>query len=129
MIITYDTTGKLINAVWQRDRLVLDNNNFIEIDEIPENKDLIIDIQLSLVKWSANTYTVSTGQLLKNGLPFTIIEDTDRSQLKSTYQNMITRLDQIQAASNPTNAQIVQAIKDEALYIERIMKVIKTVVT
>jgi hypothetical protein len=52
----------------------------------------------------------------------------DRQALKSAYQTMITRLEAIQAASNPTNAQIVQAIKDEALYIERVMKVISRLV-
>lgn len=54
---------------------------------------------------------------------------TNREQVKTEYQNMIARLEQIQAAVNPTNAQIVQAVKDEALYIERIMKVIKSLVT
>lgn len=51
-----------------------------------------------------------------------------RQAIKDEYQNMITRLDQIQAAVNPTNAQVVQAIKDEALYIERIMKEIKNII-
>lgn len=58
--------------------------------------------------------------------------DADKTALQTArteYQNMITRLEQIQAASNPTNAQIVQAIKDEALYIERIMKVIRRILT
>lgn len=49
----------------------------------------------------------------------------DYQKIKDEYINMINRLEQIQAAVNPTNAQVVQAIKDEALYIERIMKFIK----
>lgn len=52
-----------------------------------------------------------------------------RQQLKDEYLNMITRLEQIQAAVNPTNTQVIQAVKDEALYIERIMKVIKKIIT
>lgn len=45
--------------------------------------------------------------------------------IRAEYQTMITRLNQIQIANNPTNAQIVQAIKDVALYEERILKAIK----
>lgn len=48
--------------------------------------------------------------------------------LKDEYLNMIARLEQIQNAINPTNAQVIQAIKDEALYIERIMKVVRRLV-
>lgn len=54
---------------------------------------------------------------------------TNAQELKAVYQDMIARLEQIQAASNPTNAQVIQAVKDEALYIERIMKVIKRMAT
>lgn len=53
----------------------------------------------------------------------------DMQTVRNAYQDMITRLEQIQAASNPTNAQVIQAIRDEALYIERIMKIIKRMVT
>ena len=53
----------------------------------------------------------------------------DLQQLKDAYMTMVNRLEQIQAAGNPTNAQLVQAIKDEALYIERVMKVIRIMVT
>lgn len=56
-------------------------------------------------------------------------ELADMQQVKTEYVNMINRLEQIQAAVSPTNAQVVQAIKDEALYIERIMKVIRRLVT
>lgn len=54
-------------------------------------------------------------------------------QVKTEYQNMITRLEQIQnAGAIPfTQAgfnQVVQAVKDEALYIERIMKVLNRLI-
>lgn len=58
------------------------------------------------------------------------ISDPERVEfltLKEQYQAMIGRLEVIQSVTNPTNAQIVQAIKDEALYIERIMKVLKNI--
>ncbi len=58
----------------------------------------------------------------------------DEQALKDAYQNMIARLEQIQNAGTIpfTQAgfnQVVQAGKDEALYIERIMKVLKTLFT
>jgi len=63
--------------------------------------------------------------LLDPGRQARLIEQTtSMTQIRSEYQNMITRLEQIQAANNPTNAQIIQAVKDEALYIERLMKVL-----
>lgn len=56
------------------------------------------------------------------------------SQIKVEYQNMLTRLQQIQnAGSIPfTQAgfnQVVQAVKDEALYIERVMKFLRRLLT
>lgn len=54
--------------------------------------------------------------------------------LTAAYQDMVTRLSQIQNASAIpfTQAgfnQVVQAVKDEALYIERVMKVLKRLIT
>lgn len=58
-----------------------------------------------------------------------IVQDMDLAALKDAYLTMLARLEQIQSASNPTNAQVIQAIKDLALYEERIMKVIKNMAT
>lgn len=52
----------------------------------------------------------------------------DKQQLKQAYQTMIDRLEQIQAAVSPTNAQVIQAIRDEALYIKRVMKVLEKLI-
>lgn len=63
-------------------------------------------------------------------------EETDwmneRQQIKAAYQTMITRLENIQAAgvipfTQAGFNQVVQAVKDEALYIERVMKVLKDI--
>lgn len=48
--------------------------------------------------------------------------NTATTQLRAEYQVAVARLEQIQAAQNPTNAQVVQAIKDLALYQEKILK-------
>lgn len=59
-----------------------------------------------------------------------LLQDRANKQaLQDAYLTMIARLEQIQAATSPTNAQVIQAIRDEALYIERIMKIIKRMVT
>lgn len=57
-----------------------------------------------------------------------------REQIKAEYINMINRLQQIQNAGAVPFTQagfnlVVQAVKDEALYIERISKVIKRIIT
>lgn len=57
----------------------------------------------------------------------------DKQQIKDAYQTMITRLEQIRTTtpSGTTTQilnQIVSAVQDEALYIERIMKVIARLV-
>lgn len=56
-------------------------------------------------------------------------QKADRQTLITAYTTMITRLEQIQAATNPTNAQVISAVQDLSLYVERIMKVLKTLVT
>lgn len=55
-----------------------------------------------------------------------------RDQIRAEYQNMIARLQQIQNAGTiPFTQQgfnqVVQAVKDDALYIERIMKVLRRI--
>lgn len=49
-------------------------------------------------------------------------------QVRQAYQNMLTRLQQIQNATNPTNAQVIQAVKDLALYQERILRVLAKII-
>lgn len=54
-------------------------------------------------------------------------EILDREQARAEYQNMIDRLNQIQNISNPTNAQVIQAMKDEAQILERVLKALKRI--
>jgi len=56
----------------------------------------------------------------------------DKTQFKQVYQDMLARLQQIQNAgvipfTQAGFNQVVQAVKDEALYIERIMKVLSRI--
>jgi len=54
-------------------------------------------------------------------------ECTDKDQTKAAYQVMITRLEQIEGAASPTNAQVIAAVRDLATYQKRIMQYLKAV--
>lgn len=54
-------------------------------------------------------------------------ERANTKALKENYLTAITRLEQIQKATNVTNAQTVAAIKDIALIQERILKLLKKI--
>jgi hypothetical protein len=90
------------------------------------------------VSWEGDTLQDKLNALSALGIQYTPTSqeltdaadfDTIKAQVKAEYLNMIARLGQIQSATNPTNAQVIQAIKDLALYEERIMRVIKIIVT
>ncbi len=77
--------------------------------------------------------------LERMGIPYTptaeeLQAEADITQLKDAYLTMIARLEQIENAGTIpfTQAgfnQVVQAVKDEALYIERAMKFLKNLLT
>lgn len=130
MRIYYEADGSILSAVWFKDLQFLDTIpfSFIEIDETASNIPKLKIIQSITQQPIEHDGKVVNGQVFYKGSVVMFNTDIDLSQLKTEYQNMIARLEQIQAAVNPTNAQIVQAIKDEALYIERIMKTIKKLI-
>ena len=47
-----------------------------------------------------------------------------REQKIQAAKTAITRLQQIQAAASPTNAQVIAAIRDMALYDEHVIRII-----
>ena len=51
--------------------------------------------------------------------------DADKAALKTAYSNAVTRLQQINATSAPTNAQVIQAVRDMAQIQLQIMHVVK----
>ena len=51
----------------------------------------------------------------------------NKNQVKAAYQTMIARLEQIENAAAPTNAQVIQAVRDLATYQKRIMQYLKAV--
>jgi hypothetical protein len=52
----------------------------------------------------------------------------DLVTLRTDVATKITRMQQIQAASNPTNAQVIQAVRDIAEAVELILKVLRFLV-
>lgn len=74
---------------------------------------------------------------LADGSVYIAKQEADKQailQAKAEYQSMITRLEQIRNTANPpfTAAgftQVVNAVKDVALYEERIMKILRRTLT
>ena len=54
--------------------------------------------------------------------------NTDKTALKTAYSNAVTRLQQINATSAPTNAQVIQAVRDMAQIQLQIMHVVKALI-
>lgn len=126
MIIIYNSNdGRIQNVLWDKDKS-LAFGTYLEIDELVINQTLLFDLYRCSQLGFFEQYHVLNGKLYKDVNEVIYSSDIDKAQLKSAYQAMIDRLDQIQSVGSPTNAQVIQAVKDEALYIERIMKVIKT---
>jgi len=49
-------------------------------------------------------------------------KQTDRQQLRTEYQNAVTQLQDIENATNPTNAQVIAAVKFLARTLRLILK-------
>ena len=52
----------------------------------------------------------------------------DKAAFKTAYSNAVTRLNQINAAATPTNAQVIQAVRDMAQIQLQIMHVVKALI-
>lgn len=52
----------------------------------------------------------------------------DRADLKAQAVTAINRLSQIETADNPTNAQIIAAVKDLAIFEKKIIKVLARII-
>jgi hypothetical protein len=59
----------------------------------------------------------------------TIAVDLDKKALRDGYIQAITDLTTIKNYTNPTNAQVIAAVKKEAEILEKLLKVIKNMVT
>ena len=51
--------------------------------------------------------------------------DADRADLKTQYATAVARLEQIRDTASPTNAQVVQALRDVAQIQLRVLKYIR----
>ena len=49
---------------------------------------------------------------------------TDREAKIAAARTAIARLQQIQSTASPTNAQVIQAIRDMALYDEHVIRIV-----
>lgn len=127
MIVIYDQDGTVfaITRSEDRTRLIDSPNPIIEIDDVPENRALILDILRS----PTGTYKVVGGVLFKDSTPITLATDINWRDFKDTYLAVIARLEQIQNVSSiPFTQQgfnqVVQAVKDIAHYQEIMIKLL-----
>lgn len=57
-----------------------------------------------------------------------LAKQQDIQQIKDLYLTIIARLQQIEDAANPTNAQVIAAVRDIARYERYIFKVLKRMI-
>lgn len=122
----YINTNNISKAIIVKRIHELDNDASVWFSQnFDEGTDSIIQV----VDTDSNLDATIINQTIQQSVTQAEIDWLSEIQsIKLAYQNMITRLEQIQTTSNPTNTQVIQAVKDEALYIERIMKAIKTII-
>ena len=106
-----------INAI--KTALLNANIPIVELTNVDERLSPIFYRSLTDAEW--DTYVMITdpdrGELEKS-----------RADLKAQADVMLVRLQAIQTAVNPTNAQAVAAIRDLALYMEKLTRVIRRIV-
>jgi hypothetical protein len=98
-------------------------NGILELDEMPVpiddgNPDFII-----YQAWRAagNTPVLKTGA---DYLAKLNDQNTTRLQIRTEYQTTITQLQSIEAATNPTNAQVIAAVKFLAKTLRLLLKLL-----
>ena len=129
--ILYKDNGEIIKVVTESQyaQTVLKtklNINVLNIDDELENESIIAEIIQSKGNDDAGfVYTVSGGQLLKDGEPVSLATNEFKDSLRDAYIKAIADLEQIQSANLDTNAKLQLAIKGQAEIIEKLLKFIK----
>lgn len=122
MIILY-SGEKIISFIADNHKSPLaEYSNYIEIDEISENQDVIGDIiREQRNEW--DIFSIINGQLFRNGVLVPIITDLDKERIRNEYitsqENLQTIIDTPQSPA-PSNAQLLTAIK----VLARILKLV-----
>lgn len=70
---------------------------------------------------------ITQATTILNNINLNTLTDLDKANIIAEYQIAITRLDQIQNAVNPTNAQVIAAVKDLAKYQLLLLKFLKRI--
>lgn len=126
MIIHYDKTSGVIRRIYfERDKsnipLLHDFNSF-ELDEITENKLLISSlIKFTQSEYDLPHYKIIGGKVFLGDDEIIIVIDNDKKNIKDQYDTAVARLLQIENASNPNNAQVIQAVRDIAKFLRLLL--------
>lgn len=128
MIIQYDFTGKIVSVQFDESRSGLTTNPFLSltVDETPENKDTIFSILQSTLD-GTEEFTISNGNLIRNGQAIPTNNDIDLDQYRTQYLSTLDTLSQIENATTPTNAQVVAAVKFLAKTLRLLLKLLARV--
>lgn len=121
------SNNSIVKILWDSDKLIPIKQGLqvVEIDEIPENADLLMDIARSMALTQAGDpprYSVTDGQLIRDGFIVTPVVNADKGQLKAEYVATLDSLQQIEDAISPTNAQVIAAVKFLAKTLRLVIK-------
>ena len=129
--ILYKDNGEIIKVVneAQYARAILKtklNINILNIDDEPENEPIIAELIQSIGNEdTVSAYTISGGQLLKDGAPVELATNEFKQAVREAYVQTIEDLEQIQTTDLNTVAKVQAAVKKQAEIIERLVKFIK----
>lgn len=91
----------------------------------------VISVRLDkTIEWS-NTPTpqqVTQANNILSGIDLNTLIDIERNNIIEKYQEAITRLEQIRDSTNPTNAQVIAAVKDIAKYQVILLNFLKRII-
>lgn len=119
--------GKILQMVWDKDISFIEPHSFdiLQVDESDVNIPLLKKIFYSVAIQEISDYRVNNGQIDYFGQSFVFSIDADRAQFFQDFQNAVDQLQIIQDLVNPTNTQIVNAVKLLAKVLRLLLLMIK----
>lgn len=127
MIIIYDESGSIIQALWNKDRAFMSSHPYltIEVDETEANKIELIKLTQDVYRSNVPRYTVQGGFLFFDGSPLSLEVDNYYQTIKSEYVSTINQLTALENASSLSNAQVLAAIKGMARILRLLLRLLR----
>jgi hypothetical protein len=127
MIIIYQSDGKILQAIWNKDRSFISSHPHlsIEIDETQNNKPELIKLTQEIGIFDDPNYDVQGGVLYFEGSPVSLDTDNYYQTIKSEYISTINQLTALENASSLSNAQVLNAIKGMARILRLLLRLLR----